>query len=39
MTNIYHMLYLLWRLDISIWHIHHANDPHTTAEKEREYVK
>jgi len=39
MTNFYHTLYLLWRLDISVWHVHEANDTHTTAEKERRYVK
>jgi len=38
-TNFYHTLYLLWRLDISTWHVHEPNDPHTTADRERRYVK
>ncbi|MBE0361321.1 hypothetical protein PALI_b0274 [Pseudoalteromonas aliena SW19] len=39
MFNLYHTLYLLWRLDISIWQVNDPTNTHTTAEKERAYVK
>lgn len=32
-------LYLLWHLDISVWHVHDANDTHSMSEKERRDVK
>ncbi|ATC88451.1 hypothetical protein LCGC14_0679430 [marine sediment metagenome] len=39
MFNLYHTLYLLWRLDISVWQVNDPTNTHTTADKERAYVK
>lgn len=35
MFNLYHTLYLLWRLDVSFWQVNEPNNPRTTADKER----
>jgi hypothetical protein len=35
MSNFYHFLCLLWRLDLSGWQVNEPSNTHTTADKER----
>ncbi|ATC84214.1 hypothetical protein AN395_00064 [Pseudoalteromonas sp. P1-30] len=39
MANLYHTLYLLWRLDISVWQVNDPSNTHTTCDKERVYSR